>query len=199
MHRLVMRVSTAMAMAGGAMLLALVLLVCASVAGRELNEILREGWLAGTAFADWAVNELGLGSIDGDFELVEAGMAFVIFAFLPLTQVTVGHASVDLFAERLPHAVDRWLGAAIEAVFAAVLILIAVQLWGGLQTKLAAGQVTIRLGLPVWWAYALAMVPAVLAALVGLWCAWARLSEAITGRAVLVRDGPLSETGRADR
>ena len=199
MHRLVMRVSTAMAMAGGAMLLALVLLVCASVAGRELNEILREGWLAGTAFADWAVNGLGLGSIDGDFELVEAGMAFVIFAFLPLTQATVGHASVDLFAERLPRAVDRWLGAVIEAVFAAVLILIAVQLWGGLQTKLAAGQVTIRLGFPIWWAYALAMVPAVLAALVGVWCAWARLVEAATGRVILVRDGPLTETGRADR
>ena len=181
------------------MLTILILLVCASVAGRELNEALRGGLLADTAFARWAVGELGLGAIDGDFELVEAGMAFTIFAFLPLTQITLGHATVDLFAERLPDAAKRWLAAAIEIVFAAVLILVAVQLWGGLQTQLGSGRVTLRLQFPLWWAYALAFAPALLAAAVGVWCAWVRLVEARTGRVILRREGALSETGRADR
>jgi TRAP-type C4-dicarboxylate transport system permease small subunit len=116
-------------------------------------------------------------------------MAFTIFAFLPLTQITAGHAVVDVFADRLPEGPRRWLMAGIEVVFAAVLILIAVQLWSGMVSKLGSGQVTLRLQFPVWWAYALAMVPAALAAVVGVWCALMRIREAWTGVAFLEGGG----------
>jgi hypothetical protein len=197
MHRFFLRLSTAMAMAGGLMLSALVLLTCASILGRELNELLqpfRDGALAG-----WLLDGVGVGAIDGDFELLEAGMAFTVFAFLPLTQITLGHASVDVFADMLPPGVNRWLSAAIEVVFALVLILVAVQLWSGMLSKAGSGQTTLRLQFPVWWSYALAAVPAVLSAVVAVWCAVARGIEAATGRTILVREGELSPDGRADR
>ena len=112
-------------------------------------------------------------------------MAFAIFAFLPWTQATAGHAAVDVLADRLPDRANRWIAAATEVVFAAILVLIAVQLWGGMESKWRSGQTTLRLQFPVWWSYALAAVPAVLAAAVATWCAVLRLHEARTGRAVL--------------
>lgn len=188
-HRLFVRLSWAMAVAGGAMLAALVLLTCASILGREANELLQSDLLGATAVARWLIGEVGVGAIDGDFELLEAGMAFTIFAFLPLTQITAGHAVVDLVADRLPDGPRRWLLALIEIVFAAVLVLIAVQLWSGMLSKLASGQTTLRLQFPVWWGYALAVVPGVLAAVVGVWCAVVRLHEARTGATLIEAGG----------
>ena len=190
MHRFVRAIARWMALAGGAMLGALILLTCASIAGREVNELLQSDLVGGAGWARWLLDTFGIGAIDGDFELLEAGMAFAIFAFLPWTQITVGHAAVDVFADALPARVNRVIAALTEAVFAGVLILIAVQLWGGMETKLNAGQTTIRLQFPVWWSYALAMVPAALAAIVGVWCAGLRIAALFAGR-----DGPLAGGG----
>jgi TRAP-type C4-dicarboxylate transport system permease small subunit len=183
MHRAVTTLALAAAWAGGAMLLGLVLLTCASIAGRELNALL-QGPLAGMPGAGWLV-EAGLGAVDGDFELLEAGIAFAVFAFLPICQLTGSHASVDLLADRLPPRVARWLRAGTELVFAAALVLIAVQLAAGMESKLRSGQTTLRLEFPVWWGYALALGPAVLAASTAAYVAVLRLAEAATGRALL--------------
>ena len=193
-HAAVLRLSRGMALAGGAMLTLLVLMTCASILGRELNELLRADAVSGWTVADWLIDAAGVGAIDGDFELLEAGMAFTVFAFLPWTQVTRGHASVDVLAARLPRAFSRWMAVLAEIAFAAVLILIAVQLWEGMASKRASGQVSLRLQFPVWWGYALAMVPAAAAALVGAYCAWARLVELRTGRTILAE----GDEGRAD-
>ena len=184
MHRTMTALATAMAWAGGLMLSALVLLTCLSILGRELNELLQGAALPGATFL---LDTVGVGAIDGDFELLEAGMAFTVFAFLPLAQLTGAHATVDVFADRLPPRADRWARAVIEAVFAAVLILIAVQLWGGLESKLRSGQTTLRLQFPVWWSYALAMAPAALAAATAAYVAALRAAEAATGRRLLPR------------
>ncbi|KIT14988.1 TRAP transporter small permease [Jannaschia aquimarina] len=185
MHRFFLTLARAMALAGGAMLLLLILMTCVSILGRELNEILQADGLRSSAIGRWLLDELGVGAIDGDFELLEAGMAFTIFAFLPLTQITLGHASVDVFADRLPPAWNRWFAVVIEVVFAAVLILIAWQLFLGMLSKLNSGQTTMRLEFPVWWSYLLAVPPAFQAATTAIWCAWARLVEARTGRIIL--------------
>ncbi|WP_343069917.1 TRAP transporter small permease [Jannaschia sp. Os4] len=175
--------AVAMAWAGGLMLVALIGLTCASILGRELNEVaqgMSDGPLRGLL-----LDTLGVGAINGDFELLEAGIAFAIFAFLPLAHVTGAHASVDIFADRFGPRTDRAARALTEVVFAAVLVLIAVQLWGGLESKLRSGQTTLRLQFPLWWSYALAMVPAALAALVACWMAAMRLREMVAGRAIL--------------
>src|SRR5690606_33171079 len=61
------------ALVGGAVLIGLVVLVVASVTGRALL---------------WA----GLRPVPGDYELVEAGTAFAVFAFLPWAHLERGHA-----------------------------------------------------------------------------------------------------------
>lgn len=174
MDRIVTGASRAMALAGGAVLAALVLLTCVSIAGREIAALLA-GPLAGSALSEFLLRGVGVGAVSGDFELVEMGMAFCVFAFLPWAQVTRAHATVDLFYERMPARARRPLAAVTEVVFAAVLVLIAVQLFAGLQGRFRSGQTTLLLQWPVWWAYAAAMVPAVLAALVACHMAARRL------------------------
>ena len=187
MHRVIDRLARVCAQLGGGVLSALIVLTCLSVAGRSLNGILHADWtqavLPGVATM---LLELGIGPINGDFELVEAGMAFAIFAFLPLCQLNGAHASVDIFTSALPPRGNRALRMVVEVVFAAVLILIAWQLLAGMQSKRNSGQTTFLLEFPVWWAYAVSLVPAVVAALVAVYVAGIRIVETMTGQTVLL-------------
>ena len=186
MHRFFLNLSRGFAYAGGLVLVALVVMTCLSVLGRKAADLLHDmvaaGWATGLA---QGLLDAGVGSIRGDFELVEAGIAFAIFAFLPLCQMTGGHATVDVFTARLPPRADRALRAVTEVVFAAVLVLIAVQLGAGMASKIRSGQTTFLLQFPLWWAYALALTGAVAAALVAVYMAAMRLREALTGRRFL--------------
>ncbi|MEM9551344.1 MAG: TRAP transporter small permease, partial [Pseudomonadota bacterium] len=136
------------------------------------------------AFSDWMI-ALGVGPVNGDFELVEAGVAFAIFAFLPLCQITAGHASVDIFTNALPDGANRFLRAITDAVFAAVLILIAWRLYEGMMSKLSYGETTFLLQFPIWWAYAASLFGAVVAAVVGVYVAGARVYEMVTGQTII--------------
>ncbi|MEL6586206.1 MAG: TRAP transporter small permease [Pseudomonadota bacterium] len=178
MHDFFLRMARAMAWVGGAVLSALILVTCVSILGRGLNGLLHD---IGTGWSAWLLG-LGIGPVTGDFELVEAGMAFAIFAFLPLCQMTGGHASVDIFANKLSLAVNRVLRCLTEVVFAAVLILIAVQLAAGMQSKFRSGQTTFLIEFPIWWAYALCLVGAVFSAIVAVYIAAMRSAEMVTGR-----------------
>lgn len=185
MHRIIDRLARSMALLGGAALGLLIVLICVSVAGRTLNTLLH-GWIGTLApgFAQWALDR-GAGPINGDFEIVEVGIAFAIFAFLPLCQLRSGHAVVDIFTSKLPLRINRVLSLIIDTVFAAVLVLIAVQLCGGMLAKHRYGDDTLILQFPVWWGYAASLVPATLAAIVGVYMACIRFIEAVTGREML--------------
>ena len=189
MYRFFDRLARLFALLGGIVLSALIVLTCLSVLGRSINSILHSDMIISTApglaaaLLDW-----GIGPINGDFELVEAGMAFAIFAFLPLCQLNVAHASVDVFTSTLPAAVNRTLRGVIEVVFAAVMILIAWQLAEGTFSKLRTGQTTFLLQFPVWWGYALSLVAAVVAAVVSVYVAALRVAEMVTGQPVLPPD-----------
>ena len=186
MHAFVAALARAFATLGGLALSALIVMTCLSIAGRSLSSLLHGD--AVQSVAPGLANALlaaGVGPIDGDFELVEAGMVFAIFAFLPLCQLAGAHASVDIFTSRLPPRAERALRAAVETLFAAVLVLIAVQLYAGMQSKLRSGQTSFLLQYPVWWGYAASLAGAVVAAFVAVYVAFARVVEAATGRAVL--------------
>jgi TRAP-type C4-dicarboxylate transport system permease small subunit len=189
MFLFLLKLSRNMAYLGGIMLSALILLTCVSVIGRSMNGILHASWIESTApgFATWALN-MGVGPINGDFELIEAGVAFSIFAFLPLCQITGGHASVDIFTTQFSARVNRVLRLVTELVFATVLVLIAVQLFGGMQSKIRSGQTTYLLEFPLWWAYALSLTGAALAAIVGVFLAVMRVRETWVGRDILPAD-----------
>lgn len=186
MHRFFLGLSRLMAILGGTVLSILIVMICVSIIGRSINTIVHidaleqnVGWL--TDF----VRGLGVGPVNGDFELVEAGIAFSIFSFLPMAQMSNAHASVDIFTSWLPRGANRVLGAAIEVLFAVALVIIAVQLYDGMSSKMRSGTTTFLLQFPVWWSYALSLVGAATAAVVGVYMAGVRVAEAITGRTIV--------------
>lgn len=196
MHKAVVNLSKWLAIAGGFVLAVLILVVVVSIIGRELNSFLHNDFfqnnMKGVADALLGIQLPGfygnggikIGPFNGDYELVEAGIAFAIFAFLPYTQVTGGHATVDIFTAFWPAKAQRWLSAVIEVIFALVLIIIAVQLFQGTVDKFNRGQTTFLLQFPIWYAYALSMVGATLGALVGIYMAAVRVIEAVSGRMI---------------
>lgn len=186
MHRFFLGLSRLMAILGGTVLSILIVMICVSIIGRSINTIVHidaleqnVGWL--TDF----VRGLGVGPVNGDFELVEAGIAFSIFSFLPMAQMSNAHASVDIFTSWLPRGANRVLGAAIEVLFAVALVIIAVQLYDGMSSKMRSGTTTFLLQFPVWWSYALSLVGAATAAIVGVYMAGVRVAEVITGRTIV--------------
>lgn len=189
MHKVMMGLARTLAIIGGIVLSALILLTCISILGRLLNGLFHGDFMQSVApgFAEWALG-LGIGPVNGDFELVEAGVAFAIFCFLPLCQITAGHASVDILANSFSKTVNRFLRMVTEVVFAGVLILIAWKLGDGMLSKREYGETTFLLQFPIWWAYALSFVASLAAAIVGIYMACIRVIEFFTGR-TLVWDG----------
>ena len=174
--RAVERLARGMAIAGGLVLCALVVLTSLSVLGRGLDTLAHAELLEG------AVPELaaalagaGFGPVRGDFELVEAGVAFAIFAFLPICQLHGAHASVDVLTDHLPRGAQRAIVAFWEIVLAAAIVLITWRLIVGLQDKHRNGQTTFVLQFPLWWAYAASAAAALVAAVVALHCAVVRV------------------------
>lgn len=186
MNAMMDRLARLFAQLGGLVLLVLIIVTCLSIAGRSMNSVLHSDALQTTVpgIANWLL-ATGVGPINGDFELVEAGMAFAIFAFLPLCQLNGAHASVDIFTSSLPLRANRLLRTVIEVIFAAVLVLIAWQLFQGMESKRASGQTTLLLQFPVWWAYACSLTGAVVAALISVYVAALRVIEVATGQKVL--------------
>lgn len=193
MYRLADKGARFFALLGGTVLTVLIVLVCASILGRILNSILHsdlvQSALPGVAGALLAT---GIGPVNGDFEIVEAGMAFAIFAFLPLCHLRVGHASVDVFTNTLSDRVNRILRMVIDIAFAAVMVLIAVQLFAGMASKFRSGQTTLLLQFPVWWSYAACMAGAAAAAVIAIFIALVRVQEYAQGRDLLPHE---TETG----
>ena len=186
MLNLIARLSRIMAYLGGAMLVMLIVMTCISILGRSLNSILHSDLLQSVmpGLAN-ALLDLGIGPVNGDYELLQAGMAFSIFAFLPICQLTAGHASVDVFTSMMPQKVSRFMVWLSELAFALVLVLIAWQLTNGLSDKYRGGETTFLLQFPVWWSYALSMTGAYMAALVAAVMFYYRSLEFLLGKKVI--------------
>lgn len=179
-----------MAVIGGVVLTLLILLTCLSVLGRSLNTILHMSWVENLLGSmAQTLLDTGVGPITGDFELVEAGMGFAIFAFLPLCQISGGHASVDIFTSHLSKRINRVILTVGEVLFAFAMILIAWKLYDGMLGKMRYNETTYLLQFPVWWAYGLSLIAAVVALIVALYVAVVRVAEAVTGRAILTTIG----------
>ncbi|MGR3713988.1 MAG: TRAP transporter small permease [Shimia sp.] len=151
----------AVALVGGAVLLALVIMVCVSITGRALIP-------------------LGLKPVAGDVELLEMGMAFAIFAFLPYCQYVRGHARVDLFQAAFGSVGNRLLDLVADLAMAVVAVVVAWRLWLGMMDKKSYFETTFILQIEIWQAYALAMIGASTFVLVSLFCVW-RSIKALSG------------------
>jgi TRAP-type C4-dicarboxylate transport system permease small subunit len=164
-------------------------MTCISILGRSLTGLAHGGalpWLA-PDLAAWLAARTG--PVTGDYELIEAGIAFAIFAFLPICQLRAGHATVDIFTSRLPQRANQSLVAFWELVLTLIILVIGWRLFAGFTDKLDNGQTTFLLQMPVWWAYGASFCAALVAGAVGLYCAAARIWTAFGGRAILPNAG----------
>lgn len=140
--------------------MALALMVVVSIAGR-------------------AFTKFGLGPVPGDFELIEAGCGVAVFAFLPWCQFRRGHVTVDVIAPYLPAALWAALDVIGNVAMSAVAVIVTWQLWLGFFDKLAYGETSMILRMPVWWGYAAGAVAAVVFVVTCLYTVWRSLNEAI--------------------
>ncbi len=170
LSRAVVGMARWLAMLGGIVLIAITVMTVMSIGGRSLIS-------------------LGLGPVPGDFELVEVGAAFAVFAFLPWCQVNRGHATVDVFTSYLSPGVNRVIDLITELLMTLAIALIAWRLWYGMLDKIRYSETTFILQFPVWWGYAVAMFAAAVGVLVSLFVLYVRIREVVEGRTILHGQG----------
>jgi TRAP-type C4-dicarboxylate transport system permease small subunit len=139
----VYRCAERLAWLGGLVLCAIALLVAASVTGRALLG-------------------MGLGPIPGDFELVEMLSAVVVFCFLPWCYLRNGHAAVDLVYVHLPRPVQRAVTVASDWLMLLAWTVLTWRLLVALGDKYREAETTFILQVPLWWAYGLCAVAAII-------------------------------------
>lgn len=153
LKRIAETVALLLALAGGAILLAIVALTCVSIAGRALVPL-----------------DIGLGPIRGIYDITEIGMAAAIFAFLPWAQFREAHARVDLFAPVLPRMMNNLL----DLVFNTAMFIVAAvgthRLYLGMMDKHSYGETTLIAQIPVWQGYAASLFGGVGFILVAAFC-----------------------------
>jgi len=152
-----------LAILGGLALIAVILITVLSVSGRALLFI-------------------GLGPIRGDFELVELGTGFAVFAFLPWVQINRQHASVEILTMQLSGRINRLIDLGADLLMLAVALLLTWKHWDGTLDKLAYGETTFIIQYPIWWAYASGLVGATGFVLTSFWCVVLSARALLTGQ-----------------
>lgn len=146
MSRALQAVTRALALTGGVFLVGAAALTMVSVIGRY-----------------------GFGApVPGDYELVEIACAVGVFLFFPYTHAVGGNITAEFFTARLSERGKRLLDVGNEAVFALVALLLTWRLTAGLLDKYESGETSILIGIPAWWAYAVAVASMALLTLVCL-------------------------------
>lgn len=153
------------AYAGGLVLVGLTVMSVISISGRAL---------AGLGDV-WPFNAMG--PVPGDFELVEAGCAFAIFAFLPWCQLRRGHVTVDIFISPLGPRARAGLTLAGNIILTICAVIIARQMGLGMMEKKAYFETTFILQMPSWWGFAAALTGAWMFALASAYTVWRSLNE----------------------
>lgn len=160
------------ALAGGLVLTALVVVTVVSVTGRSL------------VFA-------GLAPVPGDFELVEAGTAFAVFAFLPWCHLRRGNAVVEVLTMHFGDTANRFIEVVANFMMMLLAVLICWRHWLGTMDKYGYQETTFILQFPIWWAYAAGLFGAVVFVIVSIWCFWRSIREYRSGSNVAI-SGELS-------
>lgn len=176
-HGLAFGAARVMALLGGLLLLLLIATTCLSVVGRMLNTIGNFSFVENKLA--WAAAFLqDFTPINGDFELVEMGIALAVFLFLPWCQINRRHAAVDVFTVRaLSARFNAFLMLVWEVLLVFVLGLITVRLYYGMGDRIAYNETTFLLQWPVWWAYAACLFAGAIATLVGLYSIKMRIDD----------------------
>jgi len=134
--QLLHRLSSACAIVGGVFLVAMTLLVVVSVLGR------------------WILSY----PVPGDFEIVGLGGSIAIFLFLPYCYTQRGNVAVDIFVSHTPPRLRRMLDTFAALVFAIVAGLFTWRMIFGLADTFYYEDISMIVGVPLWWAYPFAVL-----------------------------------------
>lgn len=128
--------SKGLAIAGGALFVALIVMSLISIVGRKL----------------------GFGAVNGDIELMQAGSAVAGAAFLPYCTLLGEHVKVDFFTENMRPSRKRKIDAFADFMLALMAGFIAWRTGLSVLSIKESNEVTTLVSLPVWIPVA-AMVP----------------------------------------
>ena len=116
-----------------------------------------------------ALIPVGLTSVRGQVELVQAGTAFAICAFMPWAHLKRGHASVAIFTDMFSIRANRIIDFVSDLALLVLSGLITWQHTLGMFDKQAFGQTTFLLRLPLWLVYGACLIGLVTWLIIGLW------------------------------
>jgi TRAP-type C4-dicarboxylate transport system permease small subunit len=126
------------------------------------------GWVACMTAVSIALRATISRPIPGDVELTQMGIALAIALFLPWCQWRGANIIVDFFTQRAAPRTRAWLDAIGAVLVAAMCTLLAWRTSVGALAVREAGETSMILGLPMWWAYAALAPGLALTALVAL-------------------------------
>jgi TRAP-type C4-dicarboxylate transport system permease small subunit len=132
---LIHRLASLFALAGGLLLCLLAVITVLSVIGRNLFSL----------------------PIPGDFEIVAMGTAVCVMLCLPWCQLQRGQIRVDLFPDRVSPQVTGLLDALGGLLCALIAASFTWRMVLGFIDAVRDRDVTVILGLPLWWAYPFAI------------------------------------------
>jgi TRAP-type C4-dicarboxylate transport system permease small subunit len=123
--------------------------------------------------------------IPGDVELTQFGIALAISLGLPWCQLRGANIIVDFFTQKAPLRTQRMLDGAGAVLLAIMCIVLSWRTGVGAAAVKEAGEQSMILSLPMWWAYASLAPGLALAGLIALWQALhhfaGRPLDALTG------------------
>jgi len=128
----------AMAVSGGVLFVALIIMSLVSIIGRKL----------------------GFGSVNGDIELMQAGTAVAATAFLPYCTLLGEHIKVDFFTENMRDSLKRPTDGIAELLLGGVSVLLAWRTILSAFETYESQEVTTLVSLPLWIPTAL-LVPGI--------------------------------------
>ena len=134
------RLSRGVALLGGVLLVGIMLMTVISVMGRYFFNA----------------------PIPGDYELTELACAVAVFAFFPYCHARNGNIVVEFFTRKMSPRCRALLDAVHNGVFTLAACLVSWRLFVGGMHKLADGETTLFLGVPLHWAYFPALLGALL-------------------------------------
>lgn len=166
------------ALAGGIVLLIVMVMTVISVTGMSLFKL-------GRHLKKTYEIEIGplLASdpIPGESELIEVGMAFIIFAFMPIVALNRGHAAVEILTNAFSAAVNRAIDLISDMLLLAAAVYLGYRHLLGTLDKFDNGETTWILEFPLWWGYAGAMFGAVIFVITCAFCVIRSIDHLVQG------------------